>query len=122
MQITEYKISLRDIHLYAYHGVIPQENEVGAWYTIDLELTVADHSCTVSDDISGTVSYADVYEIVCREMSVPSALLEHVCGRICESLYGAFRQVAAIDITLAKDTPPMGGDRLKAAVSIRSRR
>lgn len=122
MQITEYKILLQDIHLYAYHGVMPQENEVGAWYTVDLELTVTDHSCTASDDIAGTVSYADVYGIVCREMNVPSALLEHVCRRICESLYDAFGQVSAIDITLCKDTPPMGGDRLKAAVSLKSRR
>lgn len=122
MKITEYKISLKEIHLYAYHGVMPQENEVGAWYTIDIDLTVADHSCTTTDDIAGTVSYADVYDIICKEMEKPSALLEHVCNRICEKLYGTFAQVDAISITLCKDTPPMGGDRLKAAVSLKSRR
>lgn len=122
MKITEYNISLRDIHLYAYHGVMPQENEVGGWYTIDIGLTIADHSCTESDDIAGTVSYADVYEIICREMEKPSALLEHVCNRICGNLYSTFAQIEAIEITLCKDTPPMGGDRLKAAVTLKSRR
>lgn len=122
MQITEYKISLRDVHIYAHHGVMPQEKEIGAWFTIDIELTVTDHTCTATDDITGTVSYADVYDIILREMKEPSALLEHVCNRICKTIYQSFEQVAAIDITLCKDTPPMGGDRLKAAVTLKSKR
>lgn len=122
MKITEYNIKLNDIHLYAHHGVMPQEREVGAWFTIDLELTINDHSCTDSDSIDGTVSYADVYDIVRREMNIPSNLLEHVCKRISESIYSTFAQVERIEITLYKDTPPMGGDRLKSAVTIKSTR
>lgn len=122
MHITGYNIELRDIHLYAHHGVMPQEKEIGAWFTIDLSLTINDHSCAESDDITGTVSYADVYGIVCTEMNEPSALLEHVCRRITEKLYSAFTQIEEISITLCKDTPPMGGDRLKAAVTLKSRR
>ena len=122
MQITEYKISLHDVHLYANHGVMPQENEVGAWFTINIDLTIKDHTCATTDNISGTVSYADVYEIICVEMKKPSALLEHVCNRICQTIYSSFEQVTAIDITLCKDTPPMGGDRLKAAVTLKSER
>lgn len=122
MQITSYTIELKDIHLFAYHGVMQQEREIGAWYTIDIKLTINDHACTATDDITGTVSYADVYDIICKEMKVPSALLEHVCSRTCKSLYKAFSQVTAIDITLCKDTPPMGGDRLKAAVTLKTTR
>ena len=120
MKITEYSISLHDVHIYAHHGVMPQENEVGAWFTIDIELTVKDHACTETDDIAGTVSYADVYEIICQEMNKPSALLEHVCNRISKAIYSSFGQVTAINMTLWKDTPPMGGDRLKAAVTLKS--
>ena len=122
MKITEYIITLQNVHLYAYHGVMQQEQEVGAWYTVDAELTVADHSCTVTDDIAGTVSYADVYDILREEMQQPSDLLEHVCNRISKRLYESFTQIIAIRITLCKDTPPMGGDILKAAVTLSSRR
>ncbi len=122
MQITEYKISLRDVHLYAHHGVMPQENEVGAWFTIDIDLTIKDHACTITDNISGTVSYADIYDIIRIEMNKPSALLENVCNRICSIIYSTFEQVTAIEITLYKDTPPMGGDRLKASVTLKSKR
>ena len=122
MKITEYTVALRNVHLYAYHGVMPQEREIGAWFTIDVELVVTEHSCTVTDDIDGTVSYADVYDIVVKEMAQPSQLLENVAHRIIKGVFDRFETVASINITVAKDTPPMGGDRLSAAVTLKARR
>ena len=108
--------------MYAYHGVLEQEKAIGAWFTLDLELEIADHACLESDAIEGAVSYADVYAVVCREMGIPSKLLENVCYRISRALYKTFKQVTGITITLTKDTPPMGGDRLGAAVTVKSKR
>lgn len=122
MQITDYSIELRDIHLYAHHGVMPQERTIGAWFTIDIKLTINDHSCAYSDSIENTVSYADVYDIIKAEMSVPSNLLEDVCRRIMSRLFDNFASVTDISITLTKDTPPMGGDRLSAAVTLNGKR
>ena len=122
MQIDRYTIELRDVHLFAHHGVMPQEREIGAWFTIDIKLDIDDCSCSESDLIEGTVSYADVYDIVRKEMETPSRLLENVCYRISKALYGTFKQIEGITITLTKDTPPMGGDRLGAAVTIKSKR
>ena len=122
MKIDGYTIELRDVHLYAHHGVMQQEREIGAWFTIDIRLELNDFSCAENDMIDGTVSYADVYEILRKEMQQPSDLLEHVCNRISKRLYEEFKQITAIRITLSKDTPPMGGDRLKAAVTILSKR
>lgn len=122
MQIEEYAIELRDVHFFAHHGVMPQEQEIGAWFTIDIKMEIADRSCAHNDEINGTVSYADVYEILCQEMAKPSKLLENVCQRISKRLYDTFGQIIAITMTLCKDTPPMGGDRLKAAVTLSSKR
>ena len=122
MQIEGYTIELRDVHLFAHHGVMQQEREIGAWFTIDIALEINDSGCAASDRIDGTVSYADVYAILCSEMKQPSNLLENVCSRITKRLYETFAQISAIKITLCKDTPPMGGDRLKAAVTLSSRR
>ena len=122
MHTTDYTIQLKGVHMYAHHGVMEQERTIGAWFTIDIELTISDHGCLESDEIEGTVSYADVYEIISREMATPSRLLENVCYRTSKAIYEAFNQVKGITMTLTKDTPPMGGDRLNAAVTIRSRR
>ena len=120
MKIEQYIIELRDVHIFAHHGVMQQEREIGAWFTIDLELEINDCSCSESDLIEGTVSYADV--ILRKEMEQPSNLLENVCNRISKRLYDSFKQITEIKITLCKDTPPMGGDRLKAAVTLSSKR
>lgn len=122
MQIEQYNIELRDIHLFAHHGVMQQEREIGAWFTIDIKMAISDCGCCESDLIEGTVSYADVYDILRKEMAQPSNLLENVCNRISKGLYDKFKQITAIEITLCKDTPPMGGDRLKAAVTLKSSR
>ena len=122
MEIKGYTIELRDIHLFAHHGVMPQEQKIGAWFTLDIKMEINDYNCTTSDEIDGTVSYADVYEILRQEMTKPSKLLENVCQRISKRLYETFLQIVAIEITLCKDTPPMGGDRLKAAVTLSSKR
>ena len=122
MYITEYNIELRDIHLYAHHGVMSQEREVGAWFTIDIKLTLNRWESASNDQIEDTVSYADIYDIVKQVMEVPANLLEHVCKKISTALYNAFSQITEIEITLCKDTPPMGGDRLKAAVTLKSKR
>ena len=120
MQIKDYTIELRDVHLYAYHGVMEQERETGAWFTIDILLRIGDFCSLDNDNINGTVSYADVYDIIRTEMAKPSQLLENVCYRICNRIHRTFSQVTGITITLSKDTPPMGGDRLRAAVTINS--
>ena len=122
MRIKEYHIELENIHLYAFHGALPQENKVGGWYTLNLRAKIEDHESIASDNLEATVNYADIYEVVRSEMQIPSKLLEHVCGRILERLFEKFTIIAEIEISLTKDTPPMGGDRLSSSVRIKAER
>ena len=122
MQIENYTVELRDVHLYAHHGVMPQEREIGAWFTIDIKLEIDDCSCAESDLIDGTVSYADVYDVVVKEMAQPSKLLENVAHRIMERIFASFGSVTDVVISVTKDTPPMGGDRLSASVRLKAKR
>ena len=101
-------IHIRQLRLYAYHGVMPLERKVGAWFTLDLTLRTDFSRAMERDELSGTVSYADVYELVRREMQTPSRLLEHAGGRICRSILAAFPAVESVRLTLMKDTPPVG--------------
>ena len=122
MKVKEYNIELSNIHLYAYHGVLPQENKVGAWYTLSLQATISNLDSIANDNLEATVNYAEIYEVICEEMKIPSRLLEHVCGRILERLFEKFAIIEKIEITLTKDTPPMGGDRLSSSVRIKAER
>ena len=101
-QATDMYIHLKGLRLYAYHGVLPQENRVGAQYTIDLRLKT-DFTLAAETD-------ADVFNAVKEEMRIPSQLLEHVAWRIAQRLLDDFQTISEINIALYKQNPPMGAD------------
>lgn len=117
MQINSY-IFLDDIRFYAYHGVAPQEAIVGNEFFINLRLKVDFAQAAETDEVTDTVSYADIYQALRSEMEISSRLLEHVCGRIVKRIFQDFPRVEAIDIKLAKRNPPMGADIAAAGVEM----
>lgn len=110
------KIELKDMRFYAFHGVMPQETKVGNYFEVNLILTISLEKAVVSDELDDTVNYATVYELVKREMNIPSKLLEHVAGRILQALKKHFPPLKAIELSLSKLNPPLGGDVHSASV------
>ena len=122
MNIENYTIELRDVRLYAHHGVMQQERSVGAWFIVDTRMSINNQECAYNDNITDTVSYADIYDIIKAEMQIPSNLLENVGKRIIETIFDKFHQIDYIETTICKETPPMGGDGLKACVTLKATR
>lgn len=112
------KIILKDIRLFAHHGVLPQERAVGAYFTLNLRIQTDFSRALETDDLAGTISYADAFEVVKAEMAVPSQLLEHVAGRICQALFDRFPAAEAIHLELLKENPPMGADCAGAGIAL----
>lgn len=110
MKIDNSYIFLKEIRCYAYHGVAPQENLIGNEYVIDLKLKVDISQASQTDEVTDTVSYADVHELIKAEMAVPSKLLEHVGGRMAAKLFEVFPAIEEIELRLSKRNPPMGAD------------
>ena len=71
-----------------------------------------------TDRVEDTVSYASLCDIVKCEMARPSALLEHVVGRIAKAVLAAFQQVEAVNVKITKLNPPMGVDCDGAGVEV----
>lgn len=111
-------IFLRNVRLYAYHGVMEQERRVGAWFEVSVKVGYDFAKAMETDEVSDTLSYADLLEVVKREMAVPSNLLEHVAGRIVRAIRTTFPQVYSIDLKLTKLNPPMGADCDGAGVKL----
>ena len=112
------KIIISGLRIYAYHGVMEQERKVGAYFTIDLDCETDFTHAIESDDLSGTVSYADLFETIRREMSLPSSLLEHVAGRIAKAILQEYPTAPSVRLRLLKENPPMGADCKGAGVEI----
>ncbi|GHV25791.1 7,8-dihydroneopterin aldolase [Bacteroidia bacterium] len=111
-------LELKGMTFFACHGVMDQERKVGNTYTIDLKLYVDFQSATLSDNLYDTINYAAVYELVKQEMAIPSNLIEHVAGRILQRIHADFPAIKTLEIRLAKQNPPMGGDLKEVAVVI----
>ena len=111
-------IFLDEVRFHAFHGVMPQERAVGADFTVSLNVGYDFVKAAESDDLTDTISYADLYDILKSEMAVPSRLLEHVAGRIVRSIADRYPQVSAISVRLSKDNPPMGADCRGAGVEL----
>ena len=118
MRVEKSFIVLREVRFHARHGVMPQERKVGGDFTVSLRVGVDLSRPVVSDNVADTLNYAALYEVVKREMAIPSQLLEHVAGRIGQSVLDTFPQTMSIDLTLTKLNPPMGADSEGAGVEL----
>jgi dihydroneopterin aldolase len=112
------KIIIKGLRLYAYHGVLEQERKVGAYFTIDCEVEADMQDAIEQDFVDGTISYADIYHTIKREMVTPSFLVEHAAGRIAKAILAEYPKAKSVFIRLLKENPPMGADCQGAGVEI----
>ena len=54
------KIEIKNLKLYAYHGVFDQEKEEGQFFYVSAELFLDLRASSMSDDLLETVSYDEV--------------------------------------------------------------
>lgn len=123
MRIIDTTIRLEDMRFHALHGVLEQERVVGGDYSVSLTLTVSDAGDAVLHDrLEATVNYATAYKLVRQTMRQPSALIEHVAGRILEAIFAAFPPVTEAEVKVCKLNPPMGADCAGASATVRAAR
>ena len=118
MKLMSSKIYLRNVRFHAFHGVLPQEGIVGNAYLVNLVLDYDFSSAMQTDELQGTLNYAEVYQKVREEMAVPSKLLEHVVGRIAHRLFSDFPEIQKLQLSITKVNPPMGADSDGAGVEV----
>ena len=112
------KIILERMKSYARHGVMEQERVVGGnfYTTVIAETEQTDSMWT--DELSDTVSYADIVTVVQQEMEQPSKLLEHVAGRIARRLLGDYPALTQVTVRVIKENPPFKAQCQGAGVEV----
>lgn len=112
-------IHIERLALHCYHGVMPQERIIGAMFyvTLHIDLEVKDEAI-LDDNLAGTVSYADIIQSVREEMSVSSALLEHLAYRVGQRLIADFSSIKSLSIRIDKENPPCGANVAAIGVSM----
>lgn len=116
--LSQSRIFLKNVRFHAYHGVLEQEQAVGNDYVVNLNVNY-DFTCAMrTDELSGTINYAELYELVKEEMMKPSKLLEHVVGRIGDRIFSEYPSVTEIQLAINKLNPPFGADCDGAGVEV----
>lgn len=93
----------------AYHGCLEQEKIRGNSFTVDFRGELDLSAAAESDNLNDTLNYADIYEIVADEMSIPSELLENVVGRIVKAIEKRFPELSSFSVRVSKKKPPVDG-------------
>lgn len=106
------------MRFYAHHGCFEQERAIGTHFRVDLVFETDTTKAEVTDNIEDTVSYLDVYQVVKREMEIPSNLLEHVARRIGEGVMSSFPAVTSVRVKVSKLNPPLGGQMESVSVEV----
>jgi 7,8-dihydroneopterin aldolase/epimerase/oxygenase len=111
-------IKVNNIRLYAYHGCLEEEGVIGGHYSVDVEMEADFSGVEQRDELSATLDYCTVYDIVKREMMIRSRLIEHVAMRILNGLKSGFPKAGNVKVSVHKWSPPVGGDVEEVSVTV----
>ncbi len=102
-------IRLKDIALYAHHGLQPEERELGQRFFLDVELGADLSDAARQDDISRSIDYSAVYEAVATAFTGPACqLLEGAAWRVISELFQQF-PAREITVRIRKPSAPING-------------
>ncbi len=103
-------IRLQDMVFQAKHGCSIAEREVGATFTVNIELFTQLRHASITDQLEDTIDVADVYKITQKIILGPvKNLVESIAGSVAEALLNEYPQIEAVRIRVHKDRTPLGG-------------
>ncbi|SPF67994.1 dihydroneopterin aldolase [Propionibacterium ruminifibrarum] len=99
------QIVLTGLHVMARHGVLPEEWVDEQPFVVDVEAIVDEPD---ADDLSRTVSYADIAQLAVRQFEAGHVnLIETLAARICDACLG-LPGIHAVAVRVHKPRAPIG--------------
>ena len=112
------KIYVSDIRCYGYTGLLPEEQVLGQWFSVDLTLWTDLHQAGESDDIDDTVNYVTAIEAVKDIVRFQKfKTIEALAKAIAEKSL-ALCGVQKVQVHLTKCSPPIPDFDGRVAVEI----
>lgn len=117
------KILIRDLRVFAYHGVLEEEKANGQYFVFDIDAFVDISEPCESDDVEDTVNYALMVEHIIRTFtSQKDNLIERAAQRVAAELFASFEKISELRILLKKPDAPIDADFGWAGVEIYRKR
>lgn len=113
------KIIIKNLEIFAFHGVNPEEKRDGQHFLFDIEAGVDIGLPCQTDNVDDTVSYAKMVKTVRRVVqSDKNDLIERVAQRVSDVLFAEYSKIEHLKITLKKPEAPISASFDYVAVEI----
>ncbi|MBQ6143087.1 MAG: dihydroneopterin aldolase [Clostridia bacterium] len=102
------EIIIRNLKIFAYHGVHEEEKQNGQNFIIDAEITTEKTAGYETDKITDTVSYSDIIRNIKKSLTETSYnLLEKAAEITTKNIFDNFEKVKSIKLTIKKPEAPI---------------
>ena len=113
-------IEIKGIKSFGYHGVFESENIAGQHFFVDVLLELDLARASVSDDVTDTVNYSEITDLVVEEITGERvALIEKLAGRILDRIKSSYPQVVNVSVTVHKPQAPVNAQVEDISVTIK---
>lgn len=105
------KILIRNLKIFAYHGVHGYEKENGQNFIFDIDAFVDMSKPCASDDVEDTVSYSEIIAETTRIFTADKYdLIEKAAQSVADGLFESFDKIQSLKILLKKPEAPIKAD------------
>jgi len=114
-------LTLSRLRFFGHHGVSPEEASRGQDFEVTVELELPLAEAGRADDLSRTVDYRAVREVIRGVMEgPPRKLVEALAEAVAAEILWAFPLVQAVGVEVVKPKPPV--DFVSTGFAVRIRR
>jgi 7,8-dihydroneopterin aldolase/epimerase/oxygenase len=116
------RITLSGIEVFAHHGALPHERELGQRFVVDVALVLDLAAAARSDALADTVDYGRLASRVAEAVTEePCDLIEAVAGRVADACLSDHR-VDEVEVTIHKPHAPLPVVAREVSVTLRRAR
>lgn len=102
------KIIVKNLEIFAYHGVNSEEKRDGQPFVFDITAYTDLSLPCATDNVDDTVSYAKIIKLVRSvTQSEKNDLIERVARRVADALLNEFSRLDSVKIQLKKPQAPI---------------
>jgi len=99
---------IEGLEIYGHHGVPTEERVLGQRLLYDVRLTMEDCRGAHTDEVTDTVDYTEVIDVITEVATVDTySLLERLAQVSAETILRKFPQLDEVWVQVAKPHPPV---------------
>ena len=112
-----------NLEVFANHGLFEEENKLGQKFIFDIECEFNYKKAMFSDEMTDSISYADIAEVVVKTATTNTFnLLERLAGEILKNIFTEFPQIDNIKLKINKPGAPIKYHFEKCGVEVKTSR